>query len=175
MIQMIIMEKLGRLSEFSLQGKKMEWVHLEWFETSKRIMQKITTEGRPVNMKFLKENPNLSKDDVLYLDTDVIIVVDIKPCDVIALYPTSILQTAALCFEIGNKHLPLYFDENVFLTPFDAPLFLLLTKAGYSPSKENRSLLHALKTSVLPHGNGQSRTSLFTKILALTTPSGNDQ
>ena len=78
-------------------------------------------------------------------------------------------ETAAVCYEIGNKHLPLFYQDDELLVAYDAPLFRMLEKAGYQIKAEKRQLLHPLKTSVSPHGLAVSNESLFTKIIKRTT------
>jgi urease accessory protein len=96
-------------------------------------------------------------------------VVDMLPAAAIVICPESRYQVAALCYEIGNKHLPLFYDQEELLVPFDAPFFRLLQAAGYQPRQETRKLLHRLKTTVLPHPHGNSSESLFSRIMQLTT------
>jgi urease accessory protein len=122
-------------------------------------------------MKFLKESPNLTQGDVLYEDEKCIIVIDILPCKVIVVHPVSFYQMACLCYEIGNKHLPLFFENDEILVPFEEPLFRWLQALGFEARQQERKLLHPLKTSVQPHGHS---SSLFSKILQLTT-SSNDK
>ncbi len=77
---------------------------------------------------------------------------------------------ASVCYEIGNKHLPLFYESDELLVPYEDPLFRLLAAGGFNPVREKRKLLQPLKTTVAAHGhNGGS--SLFSKILQLTTPS----
>lgn len=161
---MIIKEKLGRLSDANT--KPVEKLYVEWFETGKRILHKKTAAGREVIMKFLKENPLLSQDDILYEDENCIVAIDILPCETIVVAPANMFETARLCYEIGNKHLPLFYEEAVLLIPYDEPLFRWLLSSGFAAVKENRKLLNQLRTSVSAHshnGNG----SLFSKILNL--------
>ena len=122
-------------------------------------------------LKFINEAPNLLQDDVLFEDEASIIFVDIQPCEVITLHPVSMYDMAKLCYEIGNKHLPLFYEEEALLIPFDAPLFKWLLAAGFSPVKEIRKLLYPLRTSVAAHGHSEGGASLFSKILKLTSPS----
>ncbi|HEV7622301.1 MAG TPA: urease accessory protein UreE, partial [Flavisolibacter sp.] len=161
---MTIKEKLGNLIDFETSEKTIDVLMVEWFETGKRIMQKKTQSGLDVNMRFLKENPNLAKDDVIYVDEKIIIVIDIKPVDVIVIIPESILQAAIFCYEIGNKHLPLYHDGDALLIPFDLPLFKWLEKGGFKPLQQNKRLLFPIRTSVAPHAHNGGSSSLFGKI-----------
>ncbi len=170
---MIIKEKAGNLSSFDVAHRSIERVSLEWFEVNKRILHKRTQAGREIVLKFMNEAQGLTHDDVLWSDETAVIVVDIKTDEAIVVKPTSMHQMAALCYEIGNKHLPLFYSNDEIMVPYEAPLFKLLSAAGYEPRKENKRLTNQLKTTVTPHDNSGSKPSLFTKILQLTTPSAN--
>jgi urease accessory protein len=76
-------------------------------------------------------------------------------------------EMASICYEIGNKHLPLFFENDELLVPFEMPLYKLLTAQGYGVKQEQRKLLQPLKTTVSPHSN--SSETLFSKIMKLTT------
>lgn len=165
---MIIKEKLGNLKSFESSNRVMDWLPLEWHETNKRILHKHTTFGKELTLKFLQQAPNLQQDDVLYTDEKTIIAVQILPCEVIIIHPTSMYQMAAVCYEIGNKHLPLFYETDAVLIPYEAPVFRMLQAAGFDIKKEVRQLLHPLRTSVAPHEH-RSSESLFSRILKLTS------
>lgn len=167
---MIIKEKLGPLSSFGQAGRTIDWLPLEWYELSKRILHKRTQSGREVTLKFLAAAPNLQQDDVLYADEKEIIAVDIIPCEAMVLRPQSMYAMALVCYEIGNKHLPLFYENETLLIPYDAPVYRMLQASDMNPEIQTRKLVHQLKTSVLPHAHSSGRESLFSKILKLTTP-----
>jgi len=164
---MMIREKAGRMADFEGLNITPDWLDLEWFETRKRILHKKTSRGLGVSMKFLAESPEITEGDVLYADAERLIVARILPCDCIVVKPGSLFETASLCYEIGNKHLPLFFEDNALLVPFEMPLYRLLTAQGYAVLRENRKLLQPLKTTVSPHPTGNGG-SLFSKIMQLT-------
>lgn len=166
---MIIKEKIGNLHSFTANNRTIDVVVIEWYEANKRIIHKKTTSGKDVIMKFMNKAQSLTEGDVLWQDEKSIIVVEIQPCESIVIHPSSMYEMASVCYEIGNKHLPLFFDNNDIIIPFDAPLFRLLSAAGYEPKRENRKLVNAVKTTVSPHGNAENKQSLFSKILQLTT------
>jgi len=165
---MVINEKLGNINAYEIKGRHIDWLEMEWYETRKRILHKKTRSGKSVSLKFLSESPEITQGDILYHDEFIIIAAEILPCDCIIVKPETIFETASLCYEIGNKHLPLFFEEESLLIPFEAPLFRLLTAQGYKVLREGRKLLQPLKTTVSPHSE-QGNTSLFSKIMQLTT------
>lgn len=168
---MLIKEKIGNLNSFNVGDRVIERVAIEWYEANKRILHKRTQLGREVVLKFMNETQNLTDDDILWVTETSVIVIDIQPCEAIIIKPSSMSEMAAFCYEIGNKHMPLFYCDNELLLPFEAPLFKLFTVAGYMPKRENRKLLNQLKTTVSPHANVENRQTLFSKILQLTTSS----
>lgn len=164
---MIVKEKIGNLELFAVNNRNIDYVLLDWYETNKRILHKKTNTGREVSMKFLQESPQLTVGDIIYEDDFSLIAIDIKDCDAIIIRPRSMHEMAAICYELGNKHLPLFYQDEEVLVAYEAPLFKLLKAGGYVVEQANKKLLQPLRTSVAPHGDGNS--SLFNRILKLTT------
>lgn len=172
---MLIKEKLGNLATFAAGARAIDRLPLEWYECNKRILHKQSGSGRQVVLKFLTGAQNLEQDDVLYADEHSLVVVEVLACEAIVLKPDSLYQMAYACYEIGNKHLPLFYEDDHLLLPFDAPVFRLLQAAGYAPLLQKRKLLNQLCTTVAPHTHrGDDSESFFSKILKLTTASSND-
>ena len=165
---MLIQQKIGNIKDYSNNTKTIDWLKLQWFETNKRIQRKHTESGLEIAIKFLQENPNLNQGDILYEDEKSIIAIDILPCECIVVAPKNMFEMASVCYEIGNKHLPLFFDKEELLVPNEMPLYKLLITQGYIVKQEQRQLLQPLKTTVAPHGS--TNDSLFSKIMKLTAP-----
>ena len=142
-----------------------DWLPLEWYETRKRILHRKTLGGRELSLRFLQENPELTEGDVLFENSELLIAVTVIPCPCMIIRPDDILTAAAVCYEIGNRHLPLFYEDNELLVPYDKPLMQLLLAQGYQVSSADRKLLHPLKTTVTPHGEN---SSLFSKIMKRT-------
>ena len=164
---MFVKEKIGSLASFTGDGRTVDWLAIEWHECNKRILHKKTKQGREVALKFLKESQQLQQDDVLYIDDDIIIAVEILACEAIVIKPESMYEIALISYEIGNKHLPLFYEENNLLVPYDAPTFRLLQASGLQPEIQQCKLTNPLRTSVAPHPHNSGET-LFSKILKLT-------
>jgi len=164
---MLIQEKIGRVGSFAIEGREIDPLQLEWYETGKRVMRKQTFGRRDVALRFLNESPALTEGDVLYADERVIIVVEIVPCDVMVIRMGSLAAVAAVCYEIGNRHLPLFIEEGVLLAPFEEPLYRWLGASGFDVSREERKLLYPLRSTVAGH---EHSGSLFSRILQITNP-----
>jgi urease accessory protein len=163
---MLIQNKIGNIDAIELGNRPIDWLQLEWFEAGKRILRRKTQSGREVALKFLAEHSRLTQGDIIYEDSQSVIAIEILPCECIVVKPANMFEMASACYEIGNKHLPLYFDANCLLIPLEMPLYKLLTAQGYTVSVENRRLLQPLRTTVAPHGSGNE--SLFTRIMKMT-------
>ncbi len=148
---MLIQQKQGNLKNLDDLQLPVDWLDLEWFEMNKRILTRATRGGTLLNLKFLGENPQYTEGDVLFEDELSIIAIHILPCEVMVIKPRNAYETAAVCYEIGNRHLPLFMDDAYLLVPFEVPLFKILSDSNYIVLKEDRQLLKQLKTTILPH------------------------
>jgi urease accessory protein len=166
---MLVRDIIGNTATHTRSSKETDLLPLEWFETTRRIQRKHTAGGREVALKFTKEGQQLQQNDILYQDDALMIVVDILPCDAIVITPRNMAEMAKVCYEIGNKHLPLFLEGEQLLIPADEPLFRWLHAAGYPVVKEKRQLLHILRTNVQPHAHGNGGPSFFEKILELAS------
>ncbi|RED26889.1 urease accessory protein [Flavobacterium cutihirudinis] len=164
---MIIQQIIGNTKTHLTEGLEIDLLEIEWFETTKRIQRKRTNSGTEIAIKFIQEGQRLNQDDILYQDDKKAIVVNIKPCEAIVMTPSSLLEMGTICYEIGNKHLPLFIQNDQIMMPFEMPMFRWLEASGYKPEKQEIKLLHLLKSNVAPHGHGNS--SLFTKILNMAS------
>ncbi|SDD45946.1 urease accessory protein UreE [Niabella drilacis] len=165
---MIINEIMGNISDMAANGLTQDLLELEWYETTKRIQRKRTLAGREIAIKFLREGQRLRQGDVLLRDGDTLVTVNIKPCEAIVIAPQTLLEMGTVCYEIGNKHMPLFIQDNKVMMPFEMPMFRWLEGSGYKPQKQVVRLLNILKSNVEPHNHGNNN-SLFSKILNLAS------
>ena len=177
---MIINEILGNKSNMDLTDLEIDFLELEWFETSKRIQSKTTNSGEQISIKFLKEGQRLSQDDVLFKDSKKAIIINIRECEAIVVVPTSLLEMGTVCYEIGNKHAPMFIQDNQILIPFEEPIFKWLSTSGYNPIKEKRQLRNMLRSTHASnghtHGNEHSNDKpLFNKIINLASKYSNEK
>ncbi|RAJ10898.1 urease accessory protein [Chitinophaga skermanii] len=159
---MLIREIVGHVLNIDISNRTQDILDIEWYETTKRIARRTTRNGQDIALKLLQEKMRLQDGDILHMDEQQVIIIHIKPCEVLRIAPVNMREMAAICYEIGNKHLPLYIEGEALLIPYEAPIDRWLQASGYNAEKTTTQLLHPLQTSVTPHGND---TSLFTKIL----------
>jgi urease accessory protein len=163
---MILVEHI--ISPLPQGNRVIDVLNLEWFETGKRVLRRKTVAGKELAFRFLREAPSLQQGDILWMDEQTVITVNILPAAAIVLKPSTMADMAAICYEIGNKHLPLFLEQEEVLIPFEEPLYKWLEARGYHPSKEDRVLNNMLRSNVVPHEHATS-TSLFSKIMQLTS------
>lgn len=166
---MIVKEKTGNIKDIDMGGRMHDYLELEWYETSKKILHKRTASGTEIVLKLLNEKQGLTEGDLLYFDEQTAVIVSIKPCDSIVIKPSTMYEMAFVCYEIGNKHLPLFYNDGELMIPYEAPIFKTLESSGLSPQVESRKLLKQLKTTVSAHTHTETK-SLFSRILQITSP-----
>ncbi|MDH6250383.1 urease accessory protein [Chryseobacterium sp. H1D6B] len=166
---MIINETIGNISGRQVIGKSIDYLDLEWFETTKRIQRKKTREGADAAIKFLREGQRLREGDILFENEEKLIVVNVLETEAIVMAPSSMLEMGTVCYEIGNKHIPLFIQEDKVMLPFEMPMFRWLEASGFAPERQSVKLLNLLKSNVEPHGHGSLGSSIFTKILKMAS------
>ena len=130
---MLCEQVLGKLEDLDVSGKTVEYVDIEWHEVFKRIHKKITDRGREVGIRMDDSilSRGLFQGDVIYQDETVIVAVNTPPGEIIeiALAPGHEKMAAKVCYEIGNRHAPLFWGEkDTFITIYNEPMLVMLSK-----------------------------------------------
>ncbi|MFI3305331.1 MAG: urease accessory protein UreE [Rikenellaceae bacterium] len=177
---MLIREITGNRSNTEMEGLEIDTLHLEWYELNKRVQRKVSSAGRDVALKFTSEGVMLGDGDILYLNREegVAIVVVVDATQAILLSPQNMLEMATVCYEIGNKHMPLFIDGDEILLPYEAPMFKWLEAAGYAPQEVSRKLLNRLKSKSSDHHHShheEHHKSLFTKVINFASKASKDE
>ena len=151
---MICEKLLGTLDTLDVSGKSMEYVDIEWDEAFKKIHRKVTDTGREVGIRMDDSirTRGLFEGDVIYMDDDLVISVHTPPCEVIHITVSAdhAFMIPKVCYEIGNRHAPLFYGEDsyTFLTPYNEPMLLMLSKLhGVSAEKIVQKLDFARRIS----------------------------
>ena len=136
------------------EGIERDRVSLQWYEADRRILRKTSNGGRDIAFRLLKEGQRLHHGDLVFLNDKLAVTIEIEPSEVMVLSPQTLPEMARACYEIGNKHTPLFLDGNELLLPFDKPLFEWLAAAGFSPKRDTRRLNEQLRAnSAQGHGH----------------------
>lgn len=159
-----IMENIiGNLDELRQAGnittQTVDYVPLQWFESERNILRKQSKLGREIAFRLLKEGQRLKHNDVVFISNELVIAVEIEPSEVIVLSPKTLPEMARACYEIGNKHSPLFLDGDEVTLPYDKPMFEWLQAAGFQPKTAQRRLSQALRAnSAQGHSHGHSHS-----------------
>ena len=151
---------LGRTDQMGLSGYQLDYVNIEWYEAFKKIHKKVTDKGEEVGIRLDDSvlTRGLYEGDILYLDKERALVVHTPKCMVIRVkvdenHPH---MAAKVCYEIGNRHAPLFYgeEENTFITPYNEPMYLMLEKLhGVTATKEIQRLDFDRRISAAVHNH----------------------
>lgn len=130
---MICTKIFGKLNDMDLTGRKTEFVDIQWHEAFKKIHRKTTDQGREIGIRMDDSvlKTGLLQDDVIYQDETLVIAVNTPPCEAIRIsFAEGHEKMAAkVCYEIGNRHAPLFWGEgDTFITLYDEPMLVMLNK-----------------------------------------------
>ena len=166
---MLIEEKLGNIHTVATGNCGVDVVDIAWYETNRRILHKVTRRGTSITLRFFNDSPGFRDGDILWRDHETVIVVDILPCKCIVITPANLPATAWVCYEIGNRHLPLFYEGGDLLVPYETPLYNLLQASGHNVFVAERKLNNPLKTTVLPHVQIAESAAIYNRIIQPTT------
>lgn len=142
----------------AVEGLTRDVFEIEWYETTKTTIRRATRSGMEMAIRKKNRVP-LSDGDILWMNDQLYVELVIKPCECIVISPLTLRDMGVICFEIGNKHIPIYIDEcNNVSVAYESPLYTLLERAGYAPRIEEKKLLRTHMLSV--HGHGSEKVNL---------------
>lgn len=131
---MICEKILGSIHDEQFQGCEKDYVDIEWYEAFKKLHRKVSHQGREIGIRMENEilTRGLRDGDVIGCEAGLLIAVNTPPCDMIkiGIDPGHQKAVAKMCYEVGNRHATLLWGEekDTFLTPYNEPMFALLSK-----------------------------------------------
>lgn len=149
---MVIEKIIGNIKNLDINGLEPDMVELEWYEVEKKILHKISKNGISVGIR--NKNGHLHDGDILQRDESMVLVVEVKECPCIAIKPSTMIEMGKACYEMGNRHAPLFIEGDEILTPFDEPLMVVLLKCGFHVTKKSAKLIVPLGGNM--HGHSHS-------------------
>lgn len=99
---------------------RLDWLDLAWDECHRRALAATSRRGRAVRL-LLRLGTTLRHHDVLADTTDYLLVVHVKPVEVIVVRPRSGREAAAIAVEWGNLHVPVQMSDDELVTLADGP------------------------------------------------------
>ncbi|SFR14583.1 urease accessory protein UreE [Desulfoscipio geothermicus] len=150
---MLIENIVHDLNEQDLGDLERDYIAIEWYEVEKKVLHKVSRNGLGIGIRNHEGRP-LRDGAILWHDAHRALIVEILPCDCIALKPNTMSEMAKACYEIGNRHAPLFMEDGELLTPFDAPLFNVLEKYGFAVYRKTAKLKTPLGGYKHEHSHG---------------------
>lgn len=141
---MLITKVIDNIGTEEVEGKKIEWIELDWEELSKRILRTETDQGTDVALRLDQEEP-LQYGDVLFEDEDRRIVIRTKMEPVIVITPKDMTEMGKAAFELGNRHTPSLIDNNEIIVRADHTLNKLLDEVGVAYETTERRFKQPFK------------------------------
>lgn len=124
---MIADKILGNLNEQHPTGEVVPVV-FAWFETEKKRIAKTAADGTELGVCV---GEPLHAGDVLAEQNGKVYVVEVAPAPLIETQVATMQEMGRLCFELGNRHLPLKIEEHKVSVPYDEPTLLYLQRLGF--------------------------------------------
>jgi urease accessory protein len=143
---MVIDKITGKKPENS-GGKIIETVSFEWFEMNNKILKKTSSKGTEIGLRLSQP---LFDGGVLYEDNEKIICLELLPCETTRVNIHDMKEMGRVCFELGNRHLPLSIAEDSVSTPYDKPTYEYLEKLGFHCER----LTEKFTPEIITHGHG---------------------
>ena len=141
---MICEKIIGKLDSQKVSGKKVEYVDIDWDDAFKKIHKKTTDAGTELGIRMDDSvlTRGLQEGDILFEDADRVIAVRIEVIR-IRVAPDHSFMTAKVCYKIGNRHAPLFYGEDAysFITPYNEPMLLMLSKLHGVTAKRDKEKL----------------------------------
>lgn len=126
--------------EETLQDENIQYLEVEWYEVFRSRMKRKTNKGILVSM-HKNSNEIIRDGEILFADDQRTIRLRIKACDCIVVFPHSLHEMGRICFEIGNKHIPIFLNNNQEVcVAYDANLYQLLSSGNFDMRLESRIL-----------------------------------
>ena len=144
---LVVSEVIRNAKGEDLSSKEVDFFDIEWFESTRKLLRKVSHKGEEVGLRILKENLRLKHHDVLCEDGNKILLVNVLPSDAVVVQPKTMREMGTICFEIGNQHIPIFIENDEIIIPYEDPIFNLLKKGGYEPFKAQRIFEDMLKAS----------------------------
>ncbi|MCL6634447.1 MAG: urease accessory protein UreE [Peptococcaceae bacterium] len=135
---MILDKVIGNINDGLLfPVKKVEVVELSWEEMGKRRLRKRTASGRDVGIVRTAKEP-FKDGDILCVEEDAVIVLRLRETEVLVVEPRDMKEMGTVCYQLGNRHLPVMILDESVVCPCDQTLIPMLEKLGVKYHRDKR-------------------------------------
>ncbi|SDM98527.1 urease accessory protein UreE [Bacillus sp. OK048] len=142
---------IERMEKEEIIRRHIEKVYLESDHLVKRIQRVTTDHGREIGIR-LKDPRDLVAGDVLYMDEKNMIVIDVVADDLLVIIPRSIKEMGTIAHQLGNRHLPAQFEDQMMMVQYDYLVEELLNELDIPYQREKRKVKQAFRHIGHSHG-----------------------
>lgn len=152
---MILTHVLGNLADYPVNDKQIDYLSLDYTDAQKHLLRAVSQGGRDIALRLSPEAQlrGLQDGDILADEDDTIVVIQILPTMSLLAKPRDFLEAAHFCYEIGNRHAPLYAypqgDTVAFVVLCNASMELLFQKLGVPYEKKAIKLEEGYRMKLL--------------------------
>lgn len=121
-------------------NREIDFLPLQWYEVNRTVIKRKTEGGRDVSLYRSSGTP-IHDGEVVHTTDDIIVKARIEPCICIVLHSDDIATIGSFCFDVGNRHLPIFCIDDKIVVSYDGRLFqALLGKYGEKVQMETKVL-----------------------------------
>jgi urease accessory protein len=135
-LTMILIEETIREATIPADAER-DTVVMGWEERRRARQRLHTVKGREIAIA-LPTGTVLTDGDILYVDETFYVSVEAEKEDVLVVPLADATSSAALAYELGNRHLPVSIGHGLLATPYDRLIDEMLAESGlrYERRKE---------------------------------------
>jgi urease accessory protein len=139
-----IITNIENMEKEEVNKRHIEKIHLESTDLVKRIQRVTTDHGKEIGIR-LKDPRDLVAGDILYMDDKNLIVIEVLSDDLLVIQPRSLKEMGTIAHQLGNRHLPAQFEEEVMLVQYDYLVEELLQDLQIPFKREDRKVKQAFR------------------------------
>lgn len=139
---MIVNKILGNLNNFDLKDKKVDFANILNDDRVKKVLRVKSNNGVEIGINVEDE---LKDGDILAILEDNIVAIKILPTDVLEISPKNLKEMGIIAHNIGNRHTPAIFEENLMIIEPDSLIEEFLKNQNVDFKKTKRVLKTALR------------------------------
>ena len=145
---MIVNKILGNLDNFDLKDKKVDFANVSNDDRVKKVLRVKSNNGVEIGINVEDE---LKDGDILAILDDSVVAVKILPTDVLEISPKNLKEMGIIAHNIGNRHTPAIFEENLMIIEPDSLIEEFLKNQNVDFKKTKRVLKTALRHASHSH------------------------
>lgn len=145
---MIVNKILGNLNNFDLKDKKVDFANISNDDRVKKVLRVKSNNGVEIGINVEDE---LKDGDILAILEDSVVAIKILPTDVLEISPKNLKEMGIIAHNIGNRHTPAIFEENLMIIEPDSLIEEFLKNQNVDFKKTKRVLKTALRHASHSH------------------------